>query len=62
MIDKQDVFKVGKLIRDAEKSLAKLHKFSYAMADKYKEELGLTDDGDFTTLSGGTNKPPPPNP
>lgn len=62
MIDKQDVFKVGKLIRDAEKSLAKLHKFAHYKADQYKEELGLTDDGDFTTLSGGGNKKPPENP
>lgn len=59
MIDKRDVFKMGELIRDAEKALAKLHRFAHKKAIEYSEELGLNEDeGDFTTMSGGTDKRP----
>lgn len=59
MIDKRDVFKMGELIRDAEKALDKLHKFAHKKAVQYSDELGLNEsEGDFTTMSGGTNKPP----
>lgn len=61
MIDKNDVFKMGDLIRNAEKSLDKLHKFAHRMSVKYKNEWNADEGaGDFQTLSGGTNKPPQP--
>lgn len=59
MIDKRDVFKMGELIRDAEKSLDKLHKFAHRMAIKYRDEWQADQEaGDFTTMSGGTDKKP----
>lgn len=59
MIDKNDVFRMGELIRDAEKALAKLHRFAHKKAVQYSEELGLNEaDGDFTAMSGGTDKKP----
>lgn len=62
MINKNDVFKMGDLIRDVEKALDKLHKFAHRMSVRYAEELGLEKQGgDFNTLSGGTNKRPPPD-
>lgn len=61
MINKNDVFKMGDLIRDAEKALDKLHKFAHRMSVKYAAELGLNkSSGDFTALSGGTPKKPLP--
>lgn len=61
MINKNDVFKMGDLIRDAEKALDKLHKFAHRMSVKYAKDIGLSKSGgDFTALSGGTPKDPPP--
>lgn len=61
MIDKNDVFKMGELIRDVEKSLDKLHRFAHRMSVKHAGDLGLKKaSGDFATLSGGVPKDPPP--
>lgn len=61
MIDKNDVFKAGELLRTVENDLDKLHKFLHRMAVKHAGDLGLKKaSGDFTTLSGGVPKDPPP--
>lgn len=63
MIDKKHVFKAGDLLRDVEKSVARLHEYLYRMSHKYKDEWNADEPaGDFTTLSGGGDKPPPKEP
>lgn len=61
MIDKNDAKLVAESLHDVEKAMRAHHKLLWRMAFKYKDQANFSQ-SDFTTFSGGSDKPPPNNP